>query len=105
MKHHLMLTMMATSALLLAATQTQAQPSAKCAPHDRVTAHLAENYNEHRHMLGLTADNIVLELFVAPATGTWTMTITHPDGITCLIASGTDADLTVTPSADFDPEA
>ncbi len=30
----------------------------------------------------------VMEVFASSATGTWTITVTSPSGVTCLIASG-----------------
>ena len=97
--------MMGVSALMLVATQIDAQQQARCAPHDVATRHLADTFGEHRHMMGLAANNMVLELFVSSSSGTWTITVTRPDGVTCIVASGANADLVQTPSADFDPEA
>ena len=38
--------------------------------------------------IGLGANNQVVEVFASLETGTWTITVTLPDGTTCLVASG-----------------
>ncbi|MGB0658681.1 MAG: hypothetical protein ACPGNV_00790 [Mangrovicoccus sp.] len=38
--------------------------------------------------MGLGANNSVVEIFASDKTGTWTITVTMPNGTTCLIASG-----------------
>lgn len=85
--------MMKTSVLILSglalcmASPTLAQ-GANCAPRDMVVMRLAERYGEARQSMGLAANNQMVEVFAAPDTGTWTITVTRPDGITCLVASG-----------------
>ena len=59
-----------------------------CAGRDVVLHELASKYHETRHAIGIAAETAMMELFAAPDTGTWTITITTPDGTTCLIASG-----------------
>jgi hypothetical protein len=49
---------------------------------------LAERYGETRRSVGVAGEAAVMELFAADATGTWTITITLPDGQMCLMASG-----------------
>lgn len=104
MNRHLMTLMMGASALMLAASHVQAQ-GRNCAPHAAVAGHLAQKYGESRQMMGLAANNMVLEVYVAPDSGTWTVTVTRPDGVTCLMASGTDADTTPLALPNTDPDA
>lgn len=61
----------------------------QCDARDRLTALLADRYGESRQALGLAGEAGVMELFASPATGTWTITLTLPDGRMCLMASGT----------------
>ncbi|MEL6644470.1 MAG: hypothetical protein AAFQ79_11075 [Pseudomonadota bacterium] len=75
-------------ALLLAASHAFGQTPANCAPRDHVVSRLASEYGESRRSIGLAANNRVMEVFAAEDTGTWTITVTLPDGITCLVASG-----------------
>lgn len=59
-----------------------------CAPRDAVVERLAERYGESRQSIGLGANNAVVEVFASPETGTWTITVTMPTGVSCLVASG-----------------
>ena len=65
--------------------QTQAR---QCGPRDNVLAVLGERYGESRQSIGLGNGNQVVEVFASLETGTWTITVTSPDGMTCLVASG-----------------
>ena len=80
---------LATSAMaLLAATAAQAQQGQACGQRERVLERLAEGYGESRQSVGLGANNSVVEVFASTETGTWTITVTIPNGLTCLVASG-----------------
>ena len=59
-----------------------------CDNRDRVMTLLADRYGETRRALGLVGDAAVMELFASDATGTWSITVTRPDGQMCLVASG-----------------
>ena len=59
-----------------------------CAPRDTVVQRLADGYGETRQSIGLGANNSVVEVFASEASGTWTITVTMPNGMTCLVASG-----------------
>lgn len=72
---------------LWSAVPARAQPQA-CAERQVVVERLAEGYGETRQALGLGANNAVVEIFANPETGTWTITVTMPNGMTCLVASG-----------------
>lgn len=74
--------------LALAAQQATAQNARNCGPRDAVVERLASGYGETRHSMGLGANNAVVEVFASQDTGTWTITVTMPSGITCLVASG-----------------
>ena len=58
-----------------------------CAPRETVLHRLADRYGETRRSVGLGADNTVIEVFAADS-GSWTITVTTAQGVTCLIASG-----------------
>ena len=74
--------------LALAAEQVAAQTAQNCAPRDVVVTRLAEGYGESRQAIGLGANNQIVEVFASDESGTWTITVTLPNGITCLVASG-----------------
>ena len=60
----------------------------QCDTRDRVTTLLADRYDETRRAVGLAGDAAVMELYASDATGTWTITVTLPEGQMCLMASG-----------------
>ena len=74
--------------LALAATTGFAQNARNCAPREVVVERLADKYGEARQSIGLGANNSMVEVFAANKTGTWTITVTMANGLTCLVASG-----------------
>ncbi|WP_417206671.1 hypothetical protein [Antarctobacter sp.] len=80
--------MLSAGLLLGAATFAEAQDLRHCAPRDKVVTRLAAKYGETRQSMGLGANNAVMELFASPDSGSWTITVTMANGITCLVASG-----------------
>ena len=68
--------------------QTQAQGNRNCAPRPVVLERLADGFGETRQSIGLGTQGTVVEVFASDETGTWTITVTMPTGVTCLIASG-----------------
>ena len=81
----------ALAATLMAAlfpVTARAETLRNCAPRDVVVERLAGGYGESRQSIGLGPQGAVMEVFASSATGTWTITVTSPSGVTCLIASG-----------------
>ncbi len=74
--------------MVLAASHVAAEGTRNCAPRQMVLEQLADKYGETRQSIGLGTNNAVVEIFASPETGTWTITVTTPDGQTCLVASG-----------------
>jgi hypothetical protein len=78
-------------AVLGLASLTQAPVLAQggqCGPRDAVVSHLATKYSETRRSIGLAANNTVMEVYASAETGSWTITVTTAQGMTCLVASG-----------------
>ncbi|MEM6888661.1 MAG: hypothetical protein AAF636_11035 [Pseudomonadota bacterium] len=73
---------------LASTTDVLAQANRNCGPRAAVVDRLAEGYGESRKSMGLGANNAVVEVFASDETGTWTITVTMPNGMTCLVASG-----------------
>lgn len=71
--------------MVLAAQQVNAR---SCAPRQDVIERLAETYGETRRGLGLARQGAVMEIFASDQSGSWTITVTLPDGMTCLVATG-----------------
>lgn len=75
-------------ALMCLATTAIADGQPQCGPRANVLGVLADKYGETRRSVGLAADNLVMEVFASDATGTWTITVTTPQGATCFVATG-----------------
>lgn len=73
---------------LLAAAGAEAQTARNCGDRAMIVQRLAEGYGESRRSIGLGANNSVMEVFASDETGTWTITVTMPNGLMCLVASG-----------------
>ena len=78
---------LALGLLALGANQTFAQ-SNNCAPRPVVLERLADGFGETRQSIGLGANGQVVEVFASTETGTWSITVTLTNGLTCLVASG-----------------
>jgi hypothetical protein len=85
---HLGALTLAATLYIIAASDASAQNARNCGPRQAVVAKLAEGYGETRQSMGLGANNSVVEVFASQETGTWTITVTTPNGLTCLVASG-----------------
>lgn len=62
--------------------------SISCATREIVIDRLKNQYGETRRSIGLGANNGVIETFANEETGTWTIIVTTPNGMSCLVASG-----------------
>ena len=75
---------------LSAAAPAAAQMRTGCLPHETAVSKLTQGYGEHRVGLGIgPTGNAIYELYVAE-TGSWTILITRPNGLSCIAASGED---------------
>lgn len=81
-------TLVASGLIASTAGMATAQTQQNCAPREAVVNRLASGYGETRQSMGLGANNNVVEVFASAETGTWTITVTMPNGLTCLVASG-----------------
>ena len=94
------------SAALAAAAAAPAQAQSRnCGPHGAVTAHLAERFSESRQMIGLGANNQIVEVYASPESGSWTILVSRPDGLACIVAAGENFEMTQDPLPNTDPEA
>ena len=75
--------------LLIGLTPAVAQAqNNNCGPRERVLTTLAEKYQETRRSIGLATQGRVMEVFASDESGSWTIIVTMPNGVTCLVASG-----------------
>jgi len=88
MKRLILALSLGVGALALTAPLAYAQQSNNCAQRDMVVERLASKYGESRQSIGLGSNNAVVEVFASLDTGTWTITVTLPTGMTCIVAAG-----------------
>jgi len=74
---------------MVAALSVAAPASAQmqCGNREKMVDYLAREYQESRVGVGIETRGAALELF-ASKTGTWTILVTVPTGLTCIIGSG-----------------
>jgi len=58
-----------------------------CGERAKIVAYLSANYSEQPVAMGLTEAGSVVEVLVSPK-GTWTILVTVPAGLTCMVTSG-----------------
>lgn len=79
-------------AAALAPPQAEAQSPSQvrkvCAPRALLTANLAEKYGETKQGVGLANGAAAFEVWRSDKSGSWTMLMTRPNGVSCVIASG-----------------
>jgi hypothetical protein len=72
--------------LLLLSSTANAQ---ECYETQRLEQLLRDNYQESRQAIGLVNDNQgLIQVFVNPDTGTWTLVATGPNGVSCIAVAG-----------------
>jgi hypothetical protein len=75
----------ASAAFFMAARPAGAQ--SVCGQRDQMVVGLERNYAEAPVSMGLASNGAVVEVF-ASAAGTWTIIMTHPNGLCCLLMAG-----------------
>lgn len=78
----------AVAALLLAAPGAAGAQSNVCAKREHIIAQLERAHGETRQSLGLQRDNGVIETYANVETGSWTIIVSLPTGVSCLVAVG-----------------
>jgi hypothetical protein len=88
MKRELIASVFALSAFFLATGHASAQQNRNCAPRAVVVEKLATQFGESRQSMGLGGNNQVVEIFASAETGSWTIVVSTPQGISCVVAAG-----------------
>lgn len=83
----LVLGAMALLALAFMAVGAFAQQD-NCGPRADIAKRLTEKWGEAPVWMGLQGPEMVLEIWSAPASGTWTALYAYPDGRACIVAAG-----------------
>ncbi|MEM1352379.1 MAG: hypothetical protein AAGF27_08535 [Pseudomonadota bacterium] len=92
MKRHLKTAGLVATALVAAPTTLVAQ-TANCGLRVQVIEKLQSKYDEHLTAGGLQSvsdKQSVMEIWASSETGTFTVLLTNPQGISCVVAVGTD---------------
>lgn len=61
-----------------------------CSPRDDVVGQLASKFKEAPVAIGLANNGGLIEVLTAGDGATWTIIITMPNGVSCLVAAGED---------------
>ena len=74
--------------LLVLPLSLPAQAQQICTNRSDVLGHLANKYSEAPVALGLASNGGVIEVLSSNSGKTWTIIITMPNGISCMLAAG-----------------
>ena len=58
-----------------------------CAERNEIVSRLENGYHEMASAIGVSGNGGVIELYTS-SKGSWTLILTQPDGVSCLIAAG-----------------
>lgn len=59
-----------------------------CGDRLEIVARLEAGYHERQRALGIAGNGAVIELWVSSKAETWSIIMTHPNGMACLLAAG-----------------
>ncbi len=80
-----------------------AEAARVCGPRETIAKRLADGYGERPAAAGVTRAGSLIELYVAPS-GSFTLVVTRPDGLACLLAAGEGWGRTRRPASANDKE-
>lgn len=72
----------------------------RCLPRDALIEKLENRYGETLTGGGLQSATQLLEVWSSDATGSFTVFLTRPDGISCIVATGNDWNTAVRPDTE-----
>ena len=72
------------------ATVSDAAQPRTCADHGEALAHLLKKYSEAPVAMGLASNGGVLEVLSSKTGTSWTIIVTMPNGVSCMLATGVD---------------
>jgi hypothetical protein len=72
-----------------AAAEAIERPAA-CFKRSDLVVYLADQFKETPSVVAMTDAGMLLEVFASKRGATWTMAVTTPAGLTCLMATGQD---------------
>ena len=77
----------AVIAASIVASAARADDVPPCGPRSQLIQAMKQIYDERPHATGLISSRELFEVFVSPS-GTWTILVTNPHGISCIAAAG-----------------
>ena len=90
-----------TLAAALVVVPTVAFPQqSSCDDRDTVISYLQERYSEENHAIALDKDDWLVDILVNEETGTWTIVLTQPDSLSCIVAFGSNWEIVDSPKGD-----
>ncbi len=75
------------AAFVLALSVTAANAQVICGERAKFLENLSKNHQEAPTSIGMTSTGQILEVLTS-AKGSWSIILTKPDGVTCLVATG-----------------
>ncbi|MEO1611047.1 MAG: hypothetical protein AAFU55_01620 [Pseudomonadota bacterium] len=75
-------------AFTIAAANAASAQGGLCAKRDQIVAQLKSVHGESRQAVGLQQNARVMETYANPETGSWTIIVSMPTGMACLVAAG-----------------
>ncbi len=81
--------LMGAVAVAVAAPLNAAQ-AAKCAQRDDLVSRLESKYSEKLSARGLQSEKSMIEVFASVTSGTFTVLLTNPQGVSCVVGAGTN---------------
>lgn len=103
-QHALPLVAFAAACLAQAAMAQASERTAPCFKRSDLVVYLADRFEETPQVVAVTDAGMLLEVFASKSGATWTMALTTPAGLTCLMATGQDWQ-SVPTSAEVGPPA
>lgn len=79
-------------ALVLAAAVLIASPQAPCTSHAEMVKQLLSKYKETPFLTSINNYGQLMEVFTAPYGASWSIVVTSPQGLACLMSAGGQAE-------------
>jgi len=70
------------------ASPSVAQAQSVCGERESMIVKLKKKYGESERGMGLSGKEALVEIWSSEKTGTWTIVMTRPNGIACVMAAG-----------------
>lgn len=84
--------------MVFAGGSVSAEGVRNCAPREVVLERLTSKYGESLRVIAMGSNGAVVEALASGGGETWTILVTRPGGLTCLVASGTNFEVVDSPS-------